>query len=152
LFLHVDVELPAGWQAGIQAALADPRVVGGGFLIRADPASVSLNVITCLSNFRSRVRRSFYGDQAIFVRAPAFREIGGFDESLPLFEGYDLTRRLPRVGALACVPRQVRASSRRFIEGGVWRIFMTFHYLKLRYLLGFLPVDTDVLYPIQAGR
>lgn len=147
LFLHADVELPHDWRDQILAALGNPDVVGGGFLIRADPRSAALDFITALSNFRSRYRRRFYGDQGIFVRAEAFREVAGFDESLPLFEGYDLTRRLRRFGRIACVRRYVRASSRRFLERGVWRTFLTFHSLKLRYLLGRLPANVDELYP-----
>ncbi len=147
LFLHADVELPDRWHDGITRALADPQVAGGGFLIRANPRSFSLDLITAMSNFRSRYRRRFYGDQAIFIRSSVFRERHGFDEALPLFEGHDLTRRLRRFGRVACVPRHVRASSRRFIERGVWRTFLAFHYLKLRYLLGRMPRSVETLYP-----
>ncbi len=147
LFLHVDVALPEDWFGHVRAALADPRVVGGSFLIRAEPRSPSLDIITALSNFRSRFRRRFYGDQAIFVEVEAFVRVGGFDESLPLMEGYDLTVRLKRLGRIACVPFHVRASSRRFLDNGVWRTFFTFHWLKLRYLTGRLSKHHEHLYP-----
>ncbi|MFQ5422550.1 MAG: TIGR04283 family arsenosugar biosynthesis glycosyltransferase [Phycisphaerae bacterium] len=147
LFLHADVQLPIGWHDEISGVLANPHVVGGGFMIRAEPRSPSLDFITALSNFRSRFRRRFYGDQAIFVRRSTFRRLGGFDETLSLFEGYDLTRRLRRFGEVACARRYVRASSRRFLEQGIWRTFFAFHYLKLRYFLGTLPRSVETLYP-----
>ena len=37
LFLHADTRLPAGFDAAVHAALADPAVVGGRFDVRLVP-------------------------------------------------------------------------------------------------------------------
>ncbi len=55
-----------------------------------------------------------YGDQALFVRAPVFRRLGGFPDQ-PLMEDLELSSRLRRLGPIRTVPTSVRVSGRRFL-------------------------------------
>jgi hypothetical protein len=89
-------------------------------------------------NFRSSVRQMPYGDQAIFVRANALREAGGFPD-LPVMEDYVLIRRLRRIGRIEIVPATVVTSARRWIEQGVLRTTLFNQVCIAAYWLGVSP-------------
>lgn len=116
LFLHADVRLPADAASRIGEALAEPLVVGGAFRTWtvADGNRRWLAPLLHLADLRSRYTRLPYGDQAIFVRTEAFRQVGGFPEQ-PLLEDFEFSRRLRRVGRIRTVPATVRVSGRRFL-------------------------------------
>lgn len=135
LFLDADTRPPAGYDREIEAALARPRVVGGAFEFELDGRGWPLRVVELVDRIRYRVRRFYYGDQALFVRAEAFRRVGGFPP-VELFETAELCRRLRRVGRLVLVSRPAATSPRRFQEGGVWRVFLHDVYLWALHLCG----------------
>ncbi len=114
LFLHADTSLPPSAREAIEVALRDPKVVGGNFLLRFVPSSPAASLFGWANDVRRRLFAIYYGDSAIFVRRPVYDLLGGF-RSLPLFEDYDLVRRLERGGKTAYI-RSVRAetSARRF--------------------------------------
>ena len=74
-FLHADSFPPPDALARIEAALADPRAVGGAFEHLFDEPGWSLRAITWINRIRYRLTRNWYGDQGIFVRAAVFREL-----------------------------------------------------------------------------
>ena len=116
LFLHADVSLPADANRWIEVALADPRVVAGAFRTWtvADEEACWWSPLLHLADIRSRYTRLPYGDQALFVRVPAFKAAGGFPEQ-PLMEDLELSRRLQKLGPIRTVPARVRVSGRRFV-------------------------------------
>lgn len=116
LFLHADVRLPPDACNWVRLALSDPRVVAGAFQTRTvcEDQRPWLVPLLRLADLRSRVARIPYGDQALFVRAAAFRELGGFSR-LPLMEDLELGQRLARLGRIRTVPAEVRVSGRRFV-------------------------------------
>ena len=133
LFLHADTELPEGALDGVRRALADPEVVGGGFVRYFDSRSRFLRWTCDLAAWRSRRWGWFLGDQAIFVRRDLFRR-GGGSKILTAFEDYDLCRRLKRRGRMVCLEPPVLSSARRFRrEGTCWRAFKDLA-LTVRYL------------------
>jgi rSAM/selenodomain-associated transferase 2 len=115
LFLHADVSLPADAARWINRTLENPTVVAGAFRTRTcdDNGTTSLGPLLRLADLRSRFTRLPYGDQAVFVRADVFRQVGGFPD-WPLLEDLELSRRLRRVGPIRTVPASVRVSGRRF--------------------------------------
>ncbi|MBI5137815.1 MAG: TIGR04283 family arsenosugar biosynthesis glycosyltransferase [Nitrospirae bacterium] len=113
LFLHADTRLPAGALAAIQAALADPAVVGGGFALGIDSADPFLRLVARAATWRSRHLGMFYGDQALFVRRAVFERVGGF-RPIPIMEDVALVRSLRRVGRLTLIAAPVRTSARRW--------------------------------------
>jgi len=139
LFLDADCRMPEGWDEAIAGALADPAVVGGGFELRLDGPAWGLRVVEAVDRLRYRSSRLFYGDQGLFVRAEAWRSVGGF-RGARILESAKLCRRLKRLGPLALVPRPVTASARRFEDGGVWKTFALDIALWLAGLLR-LPID-----------
>jgi rSAM/selenodomain-associated transferase 2 len=116
LFLHADVELPADAPRCIAEAVRDPEVVAGAFRTWTVPDGARrlwLAPLLHLADIRSRYSRLPYGDQAMFVRASAFHDVGGFPEQA-LMEDLELSRRLSKVGRIRIVPCSVRVSGRRF--------------------------------------
>ncbi|MEZ4363071.1 MAG: TIGR04283 family arsenosugar biosynthesis glycosyltransferase [Kofleriaceae bacterium] len=115
-FVHADATPPADAVAHLRRALADPAVVAGAFRTWTvdDRGASRLAPLLHLADVRSRVTRLPYGDQAVFVRAEVFRELGGFPE-LPLMEDLELALRLRARGKISTVPARVRVSGRRFL-------------------------------------
>ena len=134
LFLHADTTLPSG---GARAALAAVQAgaAWGRFDVRLEGRSTMLPVIAAFMNARSRLTGVATGDQAIFVRADRFRAIGGFPDQ-PLMEDIELSSRLKRLSAPACLRERVVTSGRRWEQRGVWRTVWLMWRLRLRYWLG----------------
>ncbi len=116
LFLHVDVSLPDDAVAHIRDALTLHEVVAGAFRTWtvAEDDRPWFAPLLLLADVRSRVTRYPYGDQAVFVRADAFRAAGGFRD-VPLMEDLELSRRLWRQGRVVTCRASVRVSGRRFV-------------------------------------
>jgi hypothetical protein len=138
-FLHADSFPPVRALRLIEAALADPRAVGGAFEHLFDEPGWSLRAITWINRIRYRVTRNWYGDQGIFVRAGIFRALGGYRD-LRLLEDVDFTRRLKRRGKSVLVRVPLRTSGRRFLSRGPWRTFFFCVWLVGRHTLG---LDTE---------
>ena len=138
LFLHADVSLPADARAHIERALDSCTVVGGAFRTwTVADRPTRLGPLLHLADLRSRLSSLPYGDQAIFVRAPVFRAIGGFP-AIPLMEDLAFSRRLRERGRVRVVPARVRVSGRRFIERPVLYTLIVNIYPTL-YRLGVPP-------------
>lgn len=151
LFLHADTALPPDAPARIVAALADPGVVGGGFLLGIDARGSVYRAIAWGANLRTRLTGVFYGDQAPFVRAEAFRAVGGFPE-VPLMEDVALGRSLKRRGRVAMVPVAVRTSARRWRREGPVRATLRNVLLMTLYRLGVAPERLARWYRPESAR
>jgi rSAM/selenodomain-associated transferase 2 len=138
LFLHADTSLPLRFDEYIHNALDQPDVCAGAFRLRIDGEGRSFRLIEKMVSFRSRVRQMPYGDQAIFVRANVFHEIGGFPD-VPIMEDYVLIRRLRRIGRIEIAPASVVTSARRWIKHGVWRTTLNNQIYIAAYWLGVPP-------------
>jgi rSAM/selenodomain-associated transferase 2 len=135
LFLHADTRLPPGATAAIEAALCDSAVTGGGFALRFDEPGLLYGAIGWSTTLRSRWRRSFTGDQVIFVRAGVFRALGGY-AAVPLMEDLELCRRLRGAGELRTLTPPVLVSARRHRRYGPLRVLVTGWAYQLLYALG----------------
>jgi rSAM/selenodomain-associated transferase 2 len=145
LFQHADTRLPAGALAAVEATIADPQVVGGAFALRFDQAGWLYTAIACSTNWRSRIRRSYTGDQAIFMRAQVFRALGGYAD-IPLMEDVEICRRLRHAGALRFLTPAVLVSARRHRRYGPLRVLTTGWAYQLLYALGMPPFALHRLY------
>ncbi len=138
-FLHADSFPPRDALTLIARALEDPRAIGGAFEhLFAEPVW-SLRAITWINRIRYRLTRNYYGDQGIFVRAAAFRDLHGYRD-LRLMEDLDLSQRLKRRGRYVLVRTPLRTSGRRFLVRGPWR---TFFFIVWLLLLRTLRMDTQ---------
>lgn len=121
VFMHADAELGAGAREALLAALADPQIVGGNFLLEFAGSDLFARFFTLANDWRRRLFRVYYGDSVLFVRRGVYEQLGGF-KPYPIFEDYDFVRRLERQheGRTAYI-RDVRVtvSARRFEESPV---------------------------------
>ena len=120
VLLHADTVLPDGWVTALEAALADPRCVGGSFRLRFAERSPALAVVEWGARLRVALFGLPYGDQALFARRSALERIGGVPQ-VGFLEDLDLVRRLRCEGALARVALSVSTSARRYRARGVLR-------------------------------
>jgi rSAM/selenodomain-associated transferase 2 len=121
LFLHADTLLPANFAGLVMGALIPPGIVGGAFLFHLDARHPLLRVIEWGVNLRTRRLNLPYGDQAIFVRAGAFKAIGGFPE-WPIMEDVELVRAMKRLGRLGIAEGRAVTSARRWRSVGIVRL------------------------------
>ncbi len=139
VFLHADTRLPAGFARHIVKTLQTPGVAAGAFEFRLDSSSSSLRFIERVANWRSRRLQLPYGDQAIFLRAPLFRDIGGFPE-IPIMEDVELIRRLQKAGRIETLPAvPAITSARRWRQSGVWKTTIINELVLGAYCLGIPP-------------
>ncbi len=140
LFLHADVELPAGAGAMTGSALEEPGAVGGCFKIKTVITSRRSRLFTLLvktADWRSRFTRYPYGDQAVFVRREVFAQLGGFKD-YPIMEDLEFSRRLHRAGRIVRVDGVVKVSGRRW-EKNIFRNFIKLKTLPILFRLGIHP-------------
>lgn len=135
LFLHGDTLLPPDFATQVRQAFNSPGVIAGAFALRIDSSLMGLRLIERLVNWRSRYWQMPYGDQAIFLWAKTFQQMGGFAD-LPIMEDFELMRRLRRRGAIAIVSEPVVTSGRRWEKLGVLRTTLINQLIILAYFLG----------------
>lgn len=138
-FLHADSLPPSNALALIEAALADPRAVGGAFEHRFVERGRSLGIISGINRARYRLTGNYYGDQGIFVRADVFRAMGGYPDRA-LMEDLVFMQRLKRRGRRVLIGAPLLTSGRRFLARGPWRTFSIIVWLLLCHTLG---LDTE---------
>ncbi len=138
LFLHGDTRLPAGFDHYTRKILARPGVVCGAFRLRVDANLPGLRIMERLVDWRSRRLQFPYGDQAVFLRADLFWNMGGFPD-MPIMEDFELIRRLRRRGRIVTAPVPVLTSARRLENLGIVRATLINYAIPLAYYLGASP-------------
>lgn len=145
LFLHADTRLPPNARGEIEAALTDPTCVGGRFDVHFERDAGLRWLIARMINLRSRWTGIATGDQAIFVRRPAFERLEGFQD-IPLMEDVDFTRRLKQAGRIAALRARVVTSFRRWDACGPVRTILMMWMLRFLYWVGISPDRLRHLY------
>ncbi len=138
-FLHADSLPPRNALNLMDEALSDGRVVGGAFEHLFTEHDWRLRAITGINRVRYRLTHNHYGDQGIFVRASAFRRLGGY-KNLRLMEDLDFSQRLKRMGRSVLIPVPLETSGRRFLARGPWR---TFFFIVWLLFVHTLRLDTE---------
>ena len=116
VFLHIDTVLTPEHVAALRRAAQDPRVGAGAFALRLIPPTPFLRFIAWGANWRSRLFRLPYGDQALFVRRDLFFTLGGYSHQRP--EDLDLVIRLRRLTRVRLLTPPIATSGRRWLEHG----------------------------------
>ncbi|HLC20747.1 MAG TPA: TIGR04283 family arsenosugar biosynthesis glycosyltransferase [Candidatus Methylomirabilis sp.] len=138
-FLHADSVPPPDFLTLIRTALADPRVGGGAFDHQFSEPVFGLWLVSTIDRIRFRLTKNYYGDQGIFVRRAVFDQIGGFPDRA-ILEDLEFSSRMKRLGRTVLIPRPVRTSGRRFLNGGITRTFLRIVWLLALYTLR---IDTE---------
>ena len=151
LFLHADTFLPLEGDRMVRETLQPPLTTGkpspvaGAFALKIDSDLPSLRWIERLVNWRSKWRQMPYGDQAIFLTAATFWELGGFPEQ-PIMEDFELMRQLQRRGKIAIVSTPAITSARRWLRLGVWKTTFINQSIVIAYLMGVSPARLAAWY------
>jgi rSAM/selenodomain-associated transferase 2 len=145
LFLHADTHLPTGFGRLVRQALQNAGTVAGAFELQIDAQLRGLRLVERIVNMRSRFLSMPYGDQAIFLKAAVFNEIGGFPH-LPIMEDFELILRLRRLGCITIVPAPVLTSGRRWQKLGIVKTTLINQLIITGYFLGIPPVQLVRLY------
>ncbi|MBD2460151.1 TIGR04283 family arsenosugar biosynthesis glycosyltransferase [Oscillatoria sp. FACHB-1407] len=135
LFLHADSQLPQRFVEQIHQTLAQPNVVLGAFNLAIDSSIPGLRLVEWGVKWRSLLLQLPYGDQALFLKATQFQQVGGFAE-LPIMEDFDFVRRLQHLGRVAIAPASVVTSARRWEKLGVLRTTLINQFIIMTYFLG----------------
>ena len=133
LFLHADTRLPERAKDHILALLDEHGVLGGCFRLSFDERHPMLALYAAASAFDSVF--TTFGDQAFFVRAGAFRDVGGFPD-WPFLEDVELRRRLKHRGRFVKGKARVVTSARRFRSSGILRQQFRNAFILNAFLLG----------------
>ena len=138
LFLHADTRLPDNADQLINQALQEDGKSWGRFDVKLSGKARLLRLVERMINWRSSFTGIATGDQAIFVKASTFKQIGEFAD-IPLMEDLDLSRRLKRITRPVCIKTPVITSSRRWEQNGIIRTILLMWSLRLAYSLGVSP-------------
>ena len=145
LFLHADARLSAEGLEAVRQAMRDPAVVAGRFDLVYETSAWPYPWVAWTGNLRSRLTRIFTGDQTIFVRRAAFDAVGGYPD-IPLMEDVEISRRLKRLGRMACLKARVVGSTRKCRREGVWSTLALMWLLRTLHALGVSPARLHQLY------
>lgn len=158
-FLHADTWVPDDAIAVIEHTLADPRVVGGGFIslmVGSHKTRWWMSLHNFLKTYYApllfrphlffRGLRLLFGDQAIFCHRVDFWECGGFDRTLTIMEEGDLCLKLVRRGRIRQVNRIVQSSDRRIVRWGFWQATAIYLYIGFLWGLGVSPTYLKQFY------
>ncbi len=135
LFLHADARLPDDADGLVLQALDESWRLWGRFDVALSGRPLVLRLVAFMMNLRSRVTGIATGDQAIFVRADAFRSVGVYPD-IALMEDIALSKALKRLARPVALAERVIASGRRFEAKGAWRLILLMWRLRLAYWLG----------------
>ena len=135
VFLHADTRLPEGFDHHIRRILTQSGVVAGAFRFQLDASSAGLRLIERTTNWRAQYLQMPYGDQAIFLTAELFREMGGFPD-LPIMEDFELVRRLRGRGRIVIAPAAAVSSARRWQKLGPFQTTLINQLMIIAFYLG----------------
>ncbi|MBW2072221.1 MAG: TIGR04283 family arsenosugar biosynthesis glycosyltransferase [Deltaproteobacteria bacterium] len=138
LFLHADTRLPPGYRSQVHSTLGAHGVVAGAFRLGIDGSGRALRLVEMLANWRSTTLQLPYGDQALFMKAARFQQIGGFP-TMPIMEDLVLVSRLRKIGRIAIAPVAVQTSARRWQEIGVGKATVINQIMLYGFFLGLSP-------------
>ena len=137
LFLHADTTLPVSFVSDLQQFHLSDNV-WGRFDIRIDDTSTIFRIIEVMMNLRSRITGICTGDQAIFIKRSAFKQLGGFP-TIALMEDIEISKQLKKISRPFCVHEPVVTSARRWLDGGIPQTILLMWRLRLEYFLGVSP-------------
>ncbi|CAD5919890.1 MULTISPECIES: TIGR04283 family arsenosugar biosynthesis glycosyltransferase [Planktothrix] len=151
LFLHGDTQLPLGFETEVRETFINSNIIAGAFQLKINGDQLSLRVIEKTVFWRSKYLQMPYGDQAIFIKAITFGEIGGFPEQ-PIMEDFELIRRLNHLGKIEILSSSVITSGRRWQKLGVFKTTLINQLIVIGYYLGISPTKLAQWYRRNAGN
>lgn len=134
LFLDADTLVPWSFDTLIRKKISE-GFAGGAFHMSFDKSGFLLKIIEKANQVRYRITLRFFGDQAIFCTASAFKKAGGFPP-MTIMQDTHFCSQLKKAGRLGLIQQKVISSSRRFDQNGILAAFLFDLKIYLRDLLG----------------
>jgi len=135
VFQYADGLLSEAACAEIRAALESPGISAGAFRLRLASPGIFYGAVSLCAHWRNLLGFGPFGDQSIFVRAEAFRSVGGFPLD-GVFPDHELVRELGRDGGFRLLREPVLVSARRWERCGKWRTLLRHWFYSALYLVG----------------
>ena len=151
LFLHADTLLPDNFENLVLSAADRKGFCAGAFSLGIDSRDRGLRFIEWMANWRARLLKMPYGDQALFVSRDLFIQIGGFAD-YPIMEDFDLVRRLKNIGTITILPDPVKTSPRRWQNLGVLNTWILNQMIIVAYFMGIPPRRLALWYRREKGK
>jgi len=129
-FLHADSFPPKNYDVELIKAVRNGNPAGC-FRMRFMSWNWWLIIIGWFTRFSWRASRG--GDQSQYITKELYREIGGFDTTLPFYEDYDLIHKLYDNDTFYVIPKWLKTSARRYEEIGVYKLqwfYITIYWKK----------------------
>ncbi len=127
LFLHADSRLRSGHMLSdalkyLQIADGDRHMTAGHFPLDFARQDKAHEVTFRYMEGKSRLNRRHCqnGDQGLMLHREFFKNLGGFDESLPFFEDFRIADQIHNQGQWITLPDRLLTSARRFETEGLW--------------------------------
>ena len=149
MFLHGDTLVPIGFDRWVEECVNLPKSslpkerkqeqsIAGAFNLKINSDRSGLRWVEWGVKVRSKFFNLPYGDQALFLKASTFHELGGFPE-LPIMEDFVFVRSLLKHGKITIVPAAVTTSARRWEQQGIFKTTIINQIMILGYYLGISP-------------
>ncbi|MFI5203907.1 MAG: TIGR04283 family arsenosugar biosynthesis glycosyltransferase [Flavobacteriales bacterium] len=132
-FLHADSWPPESFSDLIVDSMTRGNI-SGCFRMRFASRHLILRFSAWLTRFNNRLCRG--GDQSLYVNRNVFNEIGGYDESLIIFEDNEILHRIWKKGKFDVIQKDIVTSARRFELNGTTRLYFIFMWMHVKYRLG----------------
>ena len=145
LFLHGDTQLPTEFEKDVRKIWINDNIIAGAFQLKIDNSQWSLRLIEKTVFWRSKYLQMPYGDQAIFIKASTFWQVGGFPEQ-PIMEDFEFIRRLNRLGKIEILSSSVITSGRRWQKLGVFKTTLINQFVVFGYYLRISPIKLSQWY------
>jgi len=145
IFIHIDTSISKSSLSKLNQVMSQSDVVGGRFDVRLSGGHIAFRVIESMMNLRSRLTNISTGDQCQFVRRDVFEDMSGFAK-MPLLEDVEFSKRLKKIGNIACLRKKVLTSSRRWQQYGIVSTVWLMWKMRLLYWLGVSPTKLATLY------
>lgn len=98
IFVDADSHPTEELFADVAEKISSGKILAGGSTLRLDTQMFAANFVTHLWNWTSRLKKWVAGS-FIFIEAPAFRELGGFNQEIFAAEELELSERLKKLAA-----------------------------------------------------
>lgn len=145
LFLHADTSLPERFRELLADGFWESESGWGRFDVKLSGSHYLFRIIEFFINWRSRLTGIATGDQAIFIKRPLFRRLGGF-MPVPFMEDIAFSKKLKKMSRPFCIHSPVITSSRKWEQGGIIRTVLLMWRLRLAYFFGADPARLVHLY------
>ena len=125
-FLHADSFPPFHFDKLILEAINNKKKAGC-FRMQFDRNHWWLQLAGWFTQFNLKFFRG--GDQSLFITKDLFMSLGQFPTKYPIFEDYEVIRKLYQKNEFTVIQQKIISSSRRYTENGIMKL--QYHYWML---------------------